>query len=718
MDKKTKKYDDRIVHCLAQAEVPLSADGLCDRLRIKKGERPTFLVSLKRLEEEGRITHGKKGRYSVNRTSQGERGRVLSLSKGFAFARLERDGRDCFIPGRYMGESLPGDIVLLRTGDQDERGPTGEVVRILEKGERLYSGRLAEDTRGRPVVEPDGMIRYALPVRKSTLGGAAFGDKVRFSAAYKDGDVTAGIVTVYGQADSAKVCADAIVDSMGIPSVFPDEVIAQAERLQKAGVTPEEIAGREDLRDRLILTIDGRDAKDLDDAISLYREGDGWVLGVHIADVSQYVRRGTPLDEEALLRGTSVYFADRVIPMLPPALSNHLCSLNPGEDKLALSALMTFDDAGIMQGFRLSKSVICSAVRGVYSEVNELFQDTAGPEVRTKYAAVLDILMDMRRLAARLRELAEERGGVDLISQETQFLLDEKGEPAAIRPRVTGEAEEMIEQFMIAANVAVARLAREKKLPFVYRVHDAPDSERLAALFDTARLLGFRCVLHPETPPHTLLRALMDEARQTPYARLISEQILRCMAKAQYSDNPLGHYGLSLEDYCHFTSPIRRYPDLAIHRILTDYLQHAPKAALYDLYGDFVREAADRSSACEVRAMTAERSCEACYKAAYMAGFLGQSFPGIIASVTEFGVYVELENTAEGLVRLESLSGDGLRFDGTASLVDPQGRRRYMVGDSLAVTVAACDVSAGRITFLPVQPSTEDVQYGPAGQAD
>lgn len=715
MAKKTMTAGERIVRCLQEAGTPLSADALRDRLRIKKGERAAFLLALKQLEQEGRITRGKKGRYSAAAATQGERARLLSLSKGFAFARLERGGRDCFIPGRYLGEALPGDVVLLRVGDADDRGPSGEVIRLVEKGERLYSGRLAEGKHGRPTVEPDGMIRYALPVRKSTLGAAAVGDKVRFSVSFKDGEAVAGIVTVYGAADSAKVCADAIVDSQGIPAVFPDEVTAQAERLRRAALTPEETAGREDLRGQLILTIDGSDAKDLDDAISLRREEAGWVLGVHIADVSHYVRRGTPLDDEALRRGTSVYFADRVIPMLPAALSNHLCSLHAGEDKLTMSAQMTFDEAGIMQDFRLCKSVIRSAVRGVYGEVNELFQDTADAAVRAKYAPVADMLADMRRLAARLRRLAEERGGVDLISQETQFLLDEQGEPAAIRPRVTGEAEEMIEQFMIAANVAVARLAREKKLPFVYRIHEAPDTERYAALLDTARLLGFRCVLHPETPPHALLRELMDEARPTPYARLISEQILRCMAKARYSDNPLGHYGLSLTDYCHFTSPIRRYPDLMIHRVLSDYLQHAPKAALYDLYGDFVRQAADQSSACEVRAMTAERQCEACYKAAYMAGFLGQSFPGVIAAVTDFGVYVQLENTAEGLVRLENLAGDGLCFDGTASLVDGGGRRRYMVGDPLAVTVAACDVSTGRITFLPVQPATEDVRHEAGG---
>ena len=392
--------------------------------------------------------------------------------------------------------------------------------------------------------------------------------------------------------------------------------------------------------------------------------------------------------------------------MLPEALSNGACSLNAGEDKLALSALMTLDAAGSCQSLRLVKSVIVSRVRGVYDEVNALFAGTADEAVRAKYALVWPQLQEMRHLAALLKRATEKRGTMDLISVETRFILDEEGKPAALLPRQSGEAEGMIEQFMIAANVAVAALARRKKLPFIYRVHERPNPEKLALLMETTRALGLKTPLQSDDLPQMALRELMEEARDTPYARLVSEQLLRSMAKAQYSDNPLGHYGLALQDYCHFTSPIRRYPDLAIHRILSDHLAHTPKAALYDRYGAFVRAAAASSSECEVRAMTAERDCEACYKAEYMLGFLGQTFPGVIVSASDFGLYVELENTVTGLLRLEHLPEEELRFNGVASLTDPLGRPRYTVGQSIDIQVAACDVSMGRVSFT-LPPSAD-----------
>ena len=290
---------------------------------------------------------------------------------------------------------------------------------------------------------------------------------------------------------------------------------------------------------------------------------------------------------------------------------------------------------------------------------------------------------------------------MDLISVETRFVLDGEGRPIELLPRTTGEAEALIEQFMIAANVAVAALARRKHLPFVYRVHEHPDTEKLAALMEAARLLGFKTPLQAEDLPQAALRDLMEQARETPYARLISDRILRAMAKAQYSDNPLGHYGLALKDYCHFTSPIRRYPDLAIHRILSDYLARTPLKELADRYGAFARAAADASSACEIRAMTAERDCEACYKAEYMRAHLGETFEGVIVSLSDFGLFVELPNTVSGLVPVEALPDLELRFDDMASLVDGTGRRRYTIGQALAVKAASCDVSMGRVNFVP-----------------
>ena len=696
---------ERLMRKLRQRKKGMTADMLAGELRIRKDERPALFALLSTLEHQGELEKSKKGKYRLPKTAGCVQGRLLSLSRGFGFAGLA-EGQDCFIAGRNLGGALPGDTVLIRLGSFDERGPQGAVVEIVEEGRRLFSGRLIQDEDGY-AVQADTSIRFPVRVKRSTLGGAEAGDKVRFSLSYSSkGELTARIETLYGSADSARVCADAIVDSMGIPSVFPADVLASAEALKAKGIPEEERQNREDLRDWPIFTIDGRDAKDLDDAVSLEKTGNGWLLGVHIADVSHYVTAGSPLDREALERGTSVYFADRVIPMLPEALSNGLCSLNAGEDKLTLSALMTLDEQGVCRDIRLVKSIIRSKVRGVYSEINDLFQQTATEEIREKYRPVQPSLEAMRKMAQKLREAAERRGTVDLISSEAQFTLDEDGHPLLIQPRVTGEAEGMIEQFMIAANEAVAAFARRKKLPFVYRVHEQPNAEKLAVLAELAQSLGLKTLLPESDIPQMKLRTLMEEARETPYARLISNRLLRSMAKASYSRNPLGHYGLALADYCHFTSPIRRYPDLAIHRILSDVLAHTPRAALFERYEGFVSVAADESSACEIRAMTAERQCEDCYKAEYMAGYLGKIFTGVISSVTEFGVYVELPNTVEGLVRAELLSeaaGVSLSYDDVASLCDPLGKRRFTVGDRLTIQVASCDISAGFINFVPVQ---------------
>lgn len=699
-----KKSDFRpqILHQLRRSAKPLSADMLASLLRIKKGERARFLLSLKALEDAGELTRNKKGKYVRDETADCLRARVISLSEGFGFVHLEKEDTDCFIPGRYLQDALPGDIVLVRVERTDARGPQGEIVRIEEAGQRLYSGRLRPAEYGHFEVVPDSMIRFPLPVRRSGIGNARENDKVRFSVERnRHGEWMASVVTSYGSTDSARVCADAIVDTMGIPTEFPAEVLEQAERLASDGVTDKDLRGREDFRERCIFTIDGQDAKDLDDAVSLEPAGDGWLLGVHIADVSRYVRYNSPLDVQARERGTSVYFADRVIPMLPEALSNGICSLNAGTDKLTLSALLTLDKKGECRNVKVVKSVIRSRVRGVYSEINDLFQNTASAEVREKYVPVADTLHAMRELAAQLREIGNRRGTLDLISHEAQFVLDEAGAPAAIFPRVTGEAEGMIEQFMIAANVAVAKLARERKLPFIYRIHEQPNAEKLSLLIETARQLGLEVPPQAESLDPLALRELMENARDTKYARLVSERLLRGMAKARYSRDPLGHYGLAQADYCHFTSPIRRYPDLVIHRILSDYLAHTSKAHLYERYGDFVASAADTSSACEVRAMTAERDCEACYKAEYMAGYLGRTFTGVVSSVTDFGVYVELPNTVEGLIRLEDLSEEPLRYDGVAALVNELGKKVVTIGDAFAIQVAACDISTGRIRFLP-----------------
>lgn len=689
----------KIQHCLKGERRGFSTDKIAAAIHVRRGEHAGFILTLGKMERDGEIVLTKSGRYTLP-SENTIRAKLISLSRGFGFARPENGGADCFIPGRDLNEALPGDTVLIRVEEGDSRGPQGSVVELIEKGGRLFSGRLAAAGGKQWEVKPDAFIRYPLPVRKEKTMTAAVGDKVRFTVSRnRAGDLMARVLTSYGSADSAKICADAIIDTAGIPSVFPDEVREQAENLRAQGVREEELKNRTDLRGWTIFTIDGRDAKDLDDAVSLEKIEGGWRLGVHIADVSHYVREHTPLDKEARRRCTSVYFADRVIPMLPEALSNGICSLNAGEDKLTMSAILTLNENGELAEAAIKKTVIRSRVRGVYQEINDLFDGKADKAVQEKYAPVADMLGLMRKLAAKLKEAAARRGTMDLISSESAFVLDEEGHPVDIFSRETGESEEMIEQFMIAANVAVASYARRQGIPFVYRIHDQPDPQKLQVLSETAQRLGLKNV---ELSTQADMRAMMEEARDTSYARLVSDRLLRSMAKAKYSEKPVGHFGLALKDYCHFTSPIRRYPDLSIHRILTDVLAGVPKDKVVQHYSGFAKESSDLSSQCEIRAMTAERDCEDCYKAEYMSRFIGEEFDGVISSVSGFGLYVELPNSVEGMVRLESLPEDNLRYDDVASFVNSRGKAVYTVGDSMTIRVDNTDVSSGRIDFSPV----------------
>ena len=583
-------------------------------------------------------------------------------------------------------------------GRPDRRGKQGRITAILQPGSRLYTGQLYEE-RQRLFIAPGGGFRYDLPVLRRSAAGIVPGELVRFSIEpARGGDWIAVVESSYGSGDSARVCADALINQHGIPTVFSERALEEA---TYRAAEPIDIAGegREDLRNWPIFTIDGEDAKDLDDAVSLKKTAGGWLLGVHIADVSYYVVPGTPLDKEALARGTSVYFADRVIPMLPAQLSNEACSLNAGEDKRAFSALITLDENGTVTDCRLTKSVICSCVRGVYSEVNALFDGTASQAVIEKYRPVVEQLTAMRGLVAHMREVAARRGVMQLASVESRIALNEKGEAVAIVPRAAGEAEGLIEQLMITANTAVAALARREKLPFVYRIHETPNTERLGQLFDLARAKSLPVPLSAEGVSQQQLQTLLTAAGETPYVRLISDLLLRCMAKARYDAEPVGHYGLALADYCHFTSPIRRYPDLMIHRILSRWLRGDTPEQLHRRLDGVVREVAWQSSVEEQRAMMAERACESCYKAEYMRRFLGEEFPGMIVSVTGTGLFVELDNTVCGLVPVEDLPEPLLEYDGFLSLTDTLGRPRYAVGQQVRVRVVACDVPVGRVRF-------------------
>ena len=703
-DRSDKELKKRIKLLVGNSKKGVTSDRLASLLRIKRNERASFLFTLAGMVREGEIARNKKGKYVPSKhKSRVVTAKLVAVQKGYGFAKpdIGKGEQDIFIPGRFLKGAVPGDTVQVRVETDGYSGRThGVVLKVLEENQGLYTGKITADSRGDLYVEPDSLIHYPIPVKQVKGMRAEPGDKVGFAVFYnRFGKLTADVRTVYGKADSAKVCADAILDAAGIPTGFPKAALELARQLYDKGILQQELEGRADLRSMTIFTIDGADAKDLDDAISLEKTPTGWKLGVHIADVSHYVREDTHLDIEARRRGTSVYFADRVLPMLPEEISNGLCSLNPGEDKLAFSAIISLDKNCNFTGLDLRKTVIRSCLRGVYSEINQLFDGTAGFEIKKKYEKVLPTLLSMRQLAKKLSENATLRGTMELISSESVFILDDGGRAVDIKKRVTGESEEMIEQFMIAANVAVADFARRQGIPFIYRVHDRPNEEKLAVLGEIAGRLGFKT---REFKLPADLRDLMEEARQTPYDRLISDRILRSMAKARYSDVQTGHFGLSLADYCHFTAPIRRYPDLSIHRILTALLSDVSKDEIARRYAAFAKQAAELSSEYEIRAMNAERDCESCYMAEYMHGYIGDEFEGLISAVSEYGLFVELPNTVEGMVRLESLPENNLKYDGIASLVDSRGRKVYTVGDKMKIRVLGADVSSGRIDFETV----------------
>ncbi len=664
--------------------------------------KDAFYQALHSLEEKGEVTVDKDHWAKLAPPVKEMEATIVSLSERFGFAR-PKAGEDIFIPGRDLNGAFVGDTVILAGLQKRDKGPSGRVKRIVQRGEQKLTGTMRMEG---PVarVTPDGAIRYDMEVPAGKTGGAKDGDKVLI-VPRQDGRGDwreAEVAFVFGAGDRARVCADAIIERCGIPTEFPADVMDQAEKISQMTVTQADIAERLDLRDEPIFTIDSADAKDLDDAVSAHRTVDGYTLGVHIADVSHYVKAGTPIDNEAFLRGTSVYFADRVIPMLPEALSNGVCSLNAGTEKLTFSALMDFDQEGNMVGYRFEKTVINSKVRGVYSEVNQIFEGAAGQDILDKYAPVMESLQTAKELADILGRNGKARGQMDLTSDETKFILDEDGVCVDILPRVQGVSEEMIEQLMVAANTAAAKASLDAEIPFLYRVHEKPSPDRVVELYDLLDRLGVPCgELKKGTPAAKDFAAVLGRVKGTSKESLVNQRILRTMDKARYDHRELGHFGLALAEYSHFTSPIRRYPDTSIHRILGDLVRGKDRDAIKKQYRAFAEESALESSKNEVRAVTGERDAEDCYTAEYMRAHLGEHHKGVINGVTPKGIFVKLANNAEGFVSLSDFEGCDFEFDGEICHRDLRGGRVLMMGQELDIIIAGADVATGRIDFMP-----------------
>lgn len=626
---------------------------------------------------------------------------LVSLSKNFGFARPDGGGDDIFIHGSALQGALVGDKIIVGDIRKDDRGPSGRVRRIVEHKPAQTTGTVSITDEGIEFI-PDNAIRYNLRMRERDLNGAKNGDKVMASLEqdYRGDWAYASVKKVFGSGRTARVCADAIVEQYGIPHVFPQEVLDEAERVGNEPINDEEYAKRLDLRGEPIFTIDSKDAKDLDDAISVKRTDFGYTLGVHIADVSHYVKEGSAIDEEAINRGTSVYFADRVIPMLPEVLSNGACSLNAGTDKLAFSALIELDKEGHITKYDFKKTIINSKVRGVYSEVNEILDGTASEEILNKYAPVMESLMSAKELADILKANSAARGTMELDSGESKFILDENGICIDIMPRVSGEAEQLIEQMMVTANIAAAKFSLDHKLPFLYRVHGTPDPKRVEELVTLLQLVGVPCKEIVKPNPETQdFAAILDRVRGLPCETLVSQRLLRTMEKARYSTEETGHFGLALSDYSHYTSPIRRYPDTSIHRVLSAFVEGMPAEEVRRRYAQFCETSATESSRNEIRALIAERDAEDCYMAEYMSQHIGEHFEGTVSGVTMRGVFVRLENSVEGFVSLDAFEGEDFVYDGLITQRSP--KRELTIGTPLPIIVASAYVATGKVDFVP-----------------
>ena len=608
--------------------------------------------------------------------------KVVKLGKNFAFVMLEDETSDIFIPGRFTRGAMPGDEVLVEKFEHPrvEGSDEGAILAVLtEKNDLVGTVRRIE---GRLKFVPDDCPAISMQLMRDCEGGAKDGDKVAVEILMRGNrqeDHRVGVAMRFGSSDEAKRCAKALLYARDIHTRFPDKVREEAKKFEDMTVSEKDCEGRMDLRALPIFTIDSAETKDIDDAISLTRTPEGgFELGVHIADVSNYVKPGSELNEEAFNRATSVYYADQVVPMLPKSLSNGICSLNEKELRLAFSCLMRLDKDGNLTDYRFVKSVICSRVKGVYSEINALLAGTADAEIQAKYAEVLDQLPAMKELYGHRARLRTERGCIDFES---------------------GESEAMIEEFMLLANQCAAHFARVKQIPFVYRVHEEPNGEKLERLHALLQACGINDHFAKDVPTPKELSAILEGVRGTSFEEIINTGMLRCMSKACYEEKPKGHYGLVLKDYAHFTSPIRRYPDLAIHRIMTDLLSGTDKETMAIRYTDFAAQAAKQSSEREVIAVQIERKAEDCYKAEYARRHLGECYEGIISGVTQRGLFVELENGVEGFVPASSLTATGTTLTEGIRLSDPVSGKNWNLGDSMMITIVRADVNLGKVDF-------------------
>lgn len=642
-------------------------------------------------------------------------GTFIGNAKGFGFVAIDTESdekmEDIYIPEEYTGSAFHKDkveVVLLKTsmGKRQE----GQIVKVLDHEITQIVGTFQRSNSFGFVISDNGKISRDLFIPKEKTMDAKTGQKV--VAKIKDyGDRRRSpegeITEILGNAGDAGVDVLSIARSYDIPMEFPDKVQAQADRCPDH-VIEGDFAGRTDLRDVQMVTIDGEDAKDLDDAVSLTKEGDLYHLGVHIADVSNYVQGGSALDKEALKRGTSVYLVDRVVPMLPKRLSNGICSLNAGEDRLALSCLMTLDASGEIIAHKICESVIHVDRRMTYTAVNAILQD---PSCQTadEYRELVPMFLEMGKLSRIIRERRSNRGSIDFNFPESKILLNEHGQPIDVVPHEANDATRLIEDFMLSANETVAKEYCTRKLPFLYRIHETPDGDKMEATLSVIRSLGLDVEKSRQEITPKEIQKIQGQIEGTQVEAMISRLLLRSMKQAKYNPECVGHFGLAAKYYCHFTSPIRRYPDLQIHRIIKDDLRGRLNDDKIAWYKSILEGVGEKTSMLERRADEIERETDKLKMAEYMLRHLGEDFEGVISGVSGWGFYVELPNTIEGLVHISSLRDDYYVFDEQHyCLIGEMTKKRYTLGEKVKVRVTDADLISKTIDFNVLTRKSRD----------
>lgn len=688
---------------------PMKFKEMAGMLQVPKEDRAELRAVLEELIQEGKISIDVKGKFR-KRKEEVKAGTFLGTQRGFGFVALEGE-EDVFIPENATKGALHNDKVQIEIlKDHTGKRKEGRVVHILERGSDLLVGTFAKSKNFGFVIADNQKFNKDIYIPKACAKGAVSGHKVVVKITdYGSGDKNpeGEIVEILGHMNDPGVDIISIVRAYGLPEEFPDEIMKQVEEIPSE-VEEGEWEGRMDIRDWQMVTIDGEDAKDLDDAITLTKEGDIYKLGVHIADVSHYVQENSPLDKEAMKRGTSVYLVDRVIPMLPHALSNGICSLNAGVDRLALSCFMDIDQKGTVVNHKIAETVVKVTERMSYTNVKKILEEQDEEQI-SRYGKLIPMLKQMAELADILREKRRKRGSIDFDFPESKITLDQTGKPLKVEPYARNKATKIIEDFMLICNETIAEDYFWQQLPFVYRTHENPDAEKIEKLGIFINNFGYSIKIGQEEIHPKELQKLMEKIEDTPEEALISRLTLRSMKQARYTVANEGHFGLATKYYCHFTSPIRRYPDLQIHRIIKENLKSGMTERRIQHYEKILPEISLKSSHLERRADDAEREVEKLKKAQYMEQFIGEEMEGVISGITTWGMYVELPNTVEGMIRVTSLTDDYYYYDEEHYvMVGEHTRKTYKLGEKIKIVVAGVDQLTKTIDFELSSLENED----------